>query len=79
MLDLVLRVRVGGVELDGAAVGGDGVRLVVQSFVAVTEAVEGVPGFGVGLGDDLEDGDGGLRLVRAEKTVSESVEATLNI
>src|ERR1700744_3436205 len=71
----MLRVRVGGVELERAAVSGDGVRLVVQSCVAVAEAVKGVPGFGAGMGDDLEDGEGGLGLVWAEKTVSEGGEA----
>src|ERR1700744_3645545 len=71
----MLRVRVGGVELERAAVRGDGVSLVVQSCVAVAEAVEGVPGFGVGLGDDLEDVDSGLELVSAEKTVAEGIEA----
>jgi hypothetical protein len=46
LFDLLLGVGVGGVELDGAAVGGEGV--VVQSFVAVAEAVaareDGAPG-----------------------------------
>ena len=61
LLDLVLRVSVGGVELQGAVVGGKSVRIVVQELVAFAEVIEGLPGPGVGVGRNMEHCDRGLR------------------
>lgn len=50
----------------------------MQSFKAVAEAVEGIPGCGVGVGGDLKNSDGGLRLFGAEKVVPKRVEAAFD-